>query len=223
MSQEPTHPRKTSRANAPSRPSSGGFAGIPTWSGPAIVIASLITGMLLSLASSSLGVAYLVCFVVAGILVALLTEARGLFLTVVSLPLLFGVITPVSAWLIGQLGSSSAQNFSVTAIATSIYPLAQFFPVLISVTLGATAIAVLRLWLLNRKNQARAKAVRAARRRDAEAERRNRDTAVMARSQTTKIRPRRSDRTGERITVEELMSRDQRRPDRSVTDDLYSD
>lgn len=177
--------------------------------------------MLLSLAGGAIGAAYLLCFTVAGILVALITEARGLFLTVASLPLLFGVITPVSSWLINQSEAGSAQNFSITAVATSIYPLAQFFPVLISVTLGAAAIAVLRLWLLGRRNQARAKAVRQARRRDAEAERRNRDATVLARTQTTKIRPRRSERTGERVTVEELMSRDPRRPDRSVTDDLY--
>lgn len=200
------------------RSGAGGFPGIPVWSGPAIVFAALVTGLLLSLASGSVSTAYLVCFVVAGVAVALLTTARGLFLTVASIPLLFGVLTPVASWLVNQAGTGAAQGFSTTAVVTAVYPLTQFFPVLAAVTVGAAVIAVLRLWLLKRRTRARAAAVRETRRRNAEAERRNRDTTTRARRQSTRTRPPRSERTGERVTVEELMKRN---PRRSAPGDRY--
>ncbi|MGD7001752.1 DUF6542 domain-containing protein [Corynebacterium halotolerans] len=223
MSHQSPQTRTSRPGTTAARSSSGGFQGIPTWSGPAIVFAALVTGCLLSLGAGSLGPAYLTCFAVAGVLVALIVEGRGLFLTVASLPLLFGVITPFSSWVINRLASTSSQGFSTTSVITAVFPLAEFFPVLISITLGAAVIALLRLWLLNRRNRVVASRAREARRRDQEAERRNQITATRARAQSAKTRARRSERTGDRVTVEELIRRNQRRPDRSVTDDLYRD
>lgn len=226
MSHVPAPPR-TRRTVSPargagSRPSTGAGSGLPTWSGIAILLAALATGLLLSLASGSVGWAYLLCFVAAGIAVTLFTELRGLFLIVASLPLLFGILTPLTSWLVNQASSAGTTSFSVTSVLTAVFPLLQYFPVLICVSLGAAIIAGLRLWLNARRIRARELAARRARRRDAEAERINRDAATRARRQSTMTRPRRSERTGERVTVEELMQRNPRANPRSASDDLYS-
>lgn len=178
-------------------------AGLPTWSGIAIVLAALITGLLLSLNSQSMGWPYLACFAIAGIVVAAFTEVRGLFLTVASLPLLFGIMTIVTSWVIGRsLAPEGTAAFSTTTIVTAIYPLTQFFPALIGTTLAATVIAVARVWWSKRNEKVEDTRAIARRRRTAEADRRNRATASRARTQTNKV------------TVEELVARNRRRSQR---------
>lgn len=163
-------------------------------------MAALITGLLLSISFQQVGLPYLVIFIIAGLFTALFTEPRGLFLTVVSLPLLFGVMTPVAAWSVARsLAAEGTPAFSMATIATSVYPLIQFFPVLLAVTLGAGIIAALRLWLLKRAQRAQARVVQRARRRSAEVERRNRAAASRARHRTNQV------------TVEELLARNRQR------------
>ncbi|WP_448853401.1 DUF6542 domain-containing protein [Corynebacterium frankenforstense] len=158
-----------------------GAVGLPVWSGVAIVVAALATGMLISLLSQEMGALYLTCFAVAAVVVALFTQPRGLFLTVATMPLSFVVFTLATAWLIGRQLSPNVSGTSTTAIITMIYPVFQFFPVLALVVAGAALIAWLRLHLLHR-NLARSQRQRqATRRRDAEADRRNRTTATRAR------------------------------------------
>ncbi len=174
--------------------------GLPTWSGIAIVLAALITGLLLSINGQSVGTPYLLCFGVAALITALFTEVRGLFLTVASIPLLFAVMTVISAWTVTRsLASEGADAFSTTSIVTAIFPLAQFFPVLMGVTAGATVIALLRVWLSRRSGRAAQSAALQDRRRTAEADRRNRDTASRARRRTNQV------------TVEELLARNRDR------------
>ena len=92
-------------------------AGLPTWSGIAIVIAALITGLLLSINAQSIGTPYLICFGVAAVVVALFTEARGLFLVVASLPLVFGIMTVISAWAVTRsLAAEGSAAFSTTTV-----------------------------------------------------------------------------------------------------------
>lgn len=158
-----------------------GAVGLPVWSGVAIVIAALATGMLISLFNQEMGALYLTCFAVAAVVVALFTQPRGLFLTVATMPLSFVVFTLATAWLIGRQLSPNVSGTSTTAIITMIYPVFQFFPVLALVVAGAALIAWLRLRLLHR-NLARSHRQRqATRRRDAEEDRRNRYTATRAR------------------------------------------
>ncbi|RNE48506.1 DUF6542 domain-containing protein [Corynebacterium alimapuense] len=177
-----------------------GFAGLPTWSGIAIVIAALTTGLLLSINAQQISWPYLLFFAVAGIAVALLTEVRGLFLTIASMPLLFAIMTLLTSWSIGRsLSAEGSAAFSTTSIVTAIYPLVQFFPTLMIVTLIATALAVLRVWVAKRNAVARASAATRHRRRAAEANRRNRDTTSRARNRANEI------------TVEELLARNRRR------------
>jgi len=188
-----------------SRRQQPGTTGLPTWSGIAIVLAALITGLLLSINAQAIGWPFLLCFAVAGIVVALATEARGLFLTIASMPLLFGTMTVLTSWMVGRsLASDGTPAFSTTSIVTAIYPLAQFFPVLGGVTLIASIIAAVRIWLLRRNGRAREESAIEVRRRTAEADRRNRDTVTRARSRANQV------------TVEELLARNRER-DRSRT------
>lgn len=175
-------------------------AGLPTWSGVAIVIAALITGLLLSINAQAIGTPYLLCFGVAALVVALFTEARGLFLVVASLPLVFGVMTVISSWAVTRsLAAEGSDAFSTTTVLTALFPLAQFFPVLFGVTAAAALIAALRIWLLRRSGRARDRAAIEHRRRAAEADRVNRDTASRARRQTNQV------------TVDELLARNRAR------------
>lgn len=177
-----------------------GTTGLPTWSGIAIVLAALITGLLLSINAQAIGWPFLLCFAVAGIVVALATEARGLFLTIAAMPLLFGTMTVLTSWMVGRsLASDGTPAFSTTSIVTAIYPLAQFFPVLGGVTLIAAIIAAVRIWLLRRNGRAREETAIEVRRRTAEADRRNRDTVSRARSRANQV------------TVEELLARNRDR------------
>lgn len=183
-----------------SRRQQPGTTGLPTWSGIAIVLAALITGLLLSINAQAIGWPFLLCFAVAGIVVALATEARGLFLTIASMPLLFGTMTVLTSWMVGRsLASDGTPAFSTTSIVTAIYPLAQFFPVLGGVTLIAAIIAAVRIWLLRRNGRAREESAIEVRRRTAEADRRNRDTVSRARSRANQV------------TVEELLARNRER------------
>lgn len=185
------------RSRSLSRVRSGG---LPTWSGIAIVLAALVTGLLLSINAQAVGVPYLLCFGVAAIVVAVFTEVRGLFLTVASIPLLFGIMTVLSAWVVTRSqASEGTPAFSTTTIVTALFPLAQFFPVLLAVSALAAAIALFRVWLSHRSGRAAEQRAIAHRRRSAEADRRNRDTATRARRRTNQV------------TVEELLARNRNR------------
>lgn len=174
--------------------------GLPTWSGIAIVLAALVTGLLLSVNAQTIGTPYLICFAVGAILVALFNEARGLFLVVASLPLLFGVMTVGSSWAVTRsLAAEGTNAFSTTTILTSLFPLVQYFPVLFAVTAAAIFIAVGRIGLLRRSDRVRKNAALANRRRTAEADRVNRDTATRARRRTNQV------------TVDELIARNRSR------------
>lgn len=184
----PTHRSRTRQETRP--------AGLPTWSGIAIVLAALVTGLLLSINAQAIGVPFLICFSIAAIVVVLFTEARGLFLLVASLPLIFAIMTVGSSWAVSRsLAVEGSAAFSTTTILTALFPLAQFFPVMFSVTAAASVIAIGRIWLLRRSGRARDAAAIERRRRTAEADRVNRDTASRARRRTNQI------------TVDELLAR----------------
>lgn len=161
---------------------------------------ALVTGLLLSINAQAVGVPYLLCFGVAAIVVAVFTEVRGLFLTVASIPLSFGIMTVLSAWVVTRSqASEGTPAFSTTTIVTALFPLAQFFPALLAVSALAAAIALFRVWLSRRSGRAAEKQAIAHRRRAAEADRRNRDTATRARRRTNQV------------TVEELLARNRNR------------
>lgn len=172
------------------------FNGIPAWSAIAIVLAALVTGLLLSLGAQEVTTPFLICYAVATLAVTLFVEARGLFLTVASIPPLFAVMTVISSWLVGRsLANAGTDPFSTTSVIAAIYPITQFFPWLAVVTVLSIVIAVVRIWLLRRADAQRQEQAVKSRRHHTEADRRNRTTAVRARRQSTQV------------TVEELIAR----------------
>ncbi|AST20317.1 amino acid permease [Corynebacterium glutamicum ATCC 14067] len=194
---------------------------MPTWSGPSVVLASLITGMLVSLMLGVIGLPYQLIFIIATLGVTLLVEARGLFLTVASIPILFGIFTPLTSWFVSQQGVAAnvSPGVSVTEILTAVYPLAQLFPTLIMVTLVAALIAVVRIILLRRNQESRQVSGERTRRAQREAEEANQNAARRARAQSTRVqssktRNRRAQPTGDtgsQVTVDELIRRSQER------------
>lgn len=180
-----------------------------------MVFASLATGLLLSLLLGEIALPYQLLFIIGGLGVTLLVEARGLFLTVSSMPILFGVFTPATAWFISQQGIAGGQGLSATAVLTAIYPLAELFPTLIMVTLVASIIAVARIVLLRRNQQNHQLTGEQVRRAQREANRTNVTVASRARAQSTKSRSRRfqeaPDGAGSQVTVDELIRRSQER------------
>ncbi|MBC3186738.1 hypothetical protein H7347_09200 [Corynebacterium sp. zg-331] len=165
-------------------------AGLPTWSGVAIVLAALLTGLLLSMIHHAIGAPYIILFVVSSLGVALFTEVRGLFITVACLPLSFAAVTVLTSWLNGRALSPNISGLSTTALVTAVYPLLQLFPVLFLVTLGCALIAFLRISLLRRQGAEIERKERESRRRTAEADRRNRETVSRLHSTSTARRPR---------------------------------
>lgn len=197
--------------------------------------------MLVSLLSGSMGLAYQLLFIIGALTVTVLVEARGLFLTVASIPLLFGLVTPMTAWFVSQQGlAGAAPGVSVTEILSAVYPLAQYFPTLLMVTLVAALIAVVRIILLRRHEQQRQVTSERSRRAQREADSVNRSTANRAREQSTRARrSREAAPAQEQVTVDELVRRSRQRreeitrprprqserreaPRRSLDDDLYS-
>ncbi|MBZ8176976.1 hypothetical protein GP475_04360 [Corynebacterium poyangense] len=247
VQQNPPRQRAGSRPNrsggsSPARSSGATWTGLPLWAGPTIIFAALITGLLFSLVSGEMGTAYLVCFGLSTIVVSLLIIPRGLYLTVVSAPIIFGFFTPVAAWLVTSQLSGHWLKMSRTTLITIIFPLMQFFVPLILITLIAVIVAVVRLKLLQKNNRHREQKARISRQRTAEAERRNQETVRLARQRTSareespnrKIQRhqesqphlRRSDnrRTRSRqITVDELVRRSSRpRTPGSASEDIYT-
>ncbi len=117
-------------------------AGLPTWSGIAIVIAALITGLLLSINAQSIGTPYLICFGVAAVVVALFTEARGLFLVVASLPLVFGIMDTLNL-AHGALFMAGGYVSASVHTASGSFLLAIAVGILATVALAAVLEAVL--------------------------------------------------------------------------------
>lgn len=167
------------------------------------MLAGLLTGLIISLYLQEISMLYLVIFAVTTVVVTVFVESRGLFLTVVSIPLLFTVLTVITAWAVTQsLSAEGSDPFSTTAIITAVYPLTQYFPWLIAVTVICLVIAVLRLWLLRRAARKLREKENRRRRRARARDRRTRAAAADAREHSSQI------------TVEELLARRNTRPHR---------
>lgn len=170
------------------------FHGLPTGSGIGIVFAALFTGVLLSLSAGVISWPLLALYAAAVILVATLVNPKGLFLNVAAAPLLF-VVAVVVAGYIMSADSISGGSSGKAAHLLAFYPVAEFFPVLFTVTAGSIAIAAVRIWLIERRN----KAIR-----EYETAERSRQNASNRRTNTQGRRAR--ERT-QAVPVQELLAR----------------
>lgn len=180
------------------RAASGPFYGLSFGTSLMIFGAALATGVILSVLGGTIGVAHLVLFVLAALILTLLTEPKALYLFVGLQPFLFGTSLVVA----GTLMVLPAPNgFGRTQLVTAVYPLTQFFPTMMLTLLGSAAIAVLRLLLLN-------KAQRTQRAQMERTRIKRRQTNQVIRTATTKSRSQaQRSRTSGQITVSELVER----------------
>ncbi|AKK02776.1 hypothetical protein CEPID_04525 [Corynebacterium epidermidicanis] len=162
--------------------------------------------MLLSWNAHEISWPYWVCFVVAALSMTIVVELRGLFLTVAQLPLLFGVFTIVTGWLVAQSNiSASADSLSKTMLLSALYPLAQYFPQLAATTAGCAVIAYLRYRHGVYQAKVQQQAFIAQRQEQSRADQRNRATTTIVREMSERTRRNRSAERRKTVTVEELV------------------
>ncbi|MDK8475569.1 MULTISPECIES: DUF6542 domain-containing protein [unclassified Corynebacterium] len=154
--------------------------------GLGLLAALLLTGALISILAGSIGWMYFAFLIISSLLIALIVEERGLFLSIASIPILYAVTVVTAGIFITKSNAPEGTSFSKTSLLTSVYPLVQNFVWLLIAVLGATAIGVLR-WIRFRKAAQRAvNQQRISRRADMKRDRQNR---------------------AERLSVAELMAR----------------
>ncbi|AKE41755.1 hypothetical protein UL82_07970 [Corynebacterium kutscheri] len=180
------------------------FYGIPAWSSLSILIAALVTGVLLTLQTGLLGWPFFTCFIVASLVIAIITEPRGLFISVASIPLFYGISIVAAGYVLvrSTVPEGAPTQLSRTQIITSLFPLTQYFPLLLSVTIGCAIIASLRIFLLRRHKYRALQNNEQRRQRDRARDISNRRAVSKARAQTQQGR----------ITVQELMRRNTEKP-----------
>ena len=202
--------------------SSSTLSGFSTGSGIAIIVAALVTGGLIALYNEAVGLPFLVLFTVASIVVTTFVNPRGLFVTVASIPLLYTFFLLLTGTLIAHFQLPEGQtSLGKTAAVLILYPLTQYFPVLLFAVLGSILIALLRYHLLKKQNE-EIRAHEERHRRSVSAT--NRRTSLEA----SRLRQRGSDK---KVTVEELLARRAERQkaeggssrglSRKLSDDLY--
>lgn len=159
------------------------------WAGPAVIVAALLTGILLSHGSGSLGKIYLACFIVSTVVVATITQARGLLLVVAGIPIVFVGMTFAATLFFGWQAAPTGSGITITTLVTSAYPVIQFFPTLVWTTLAAAVISAVRVWLLKRNLARYQKATSKERLQVAEADRRNQESVHRMRQFTASDQP----------------------------------
>ncbi|QDZ42303.1 hypothetical protein FQV43_03340 [Corynebacterium sp. sy039] len=185
------------------------FFGIPLWCSLLIFSGALLIGLFISVHSAAIGVPYFVLFVIAAIGIALVTRPQDLFLTVSSIPIIFGIFTILTGWwVVSASTTNSAEGISKTRIITAVYPLAQHFPIFSIITVAVIIIAFLRIRLLQlsaKRSAAHAQEHRIVQKHQNQ---RNVATAQKARSQTQRVR--RHAKNANAVTVEELLRKKNR-------------
>ncbi|SLM90346.1 hypothetical membrane protein [Corynebacterium casei] len=162
-------------------------------------MAALATGLIISTITTSVGWPFLICFILGAVAASALVNVRGLFLTVGSIPLLFGIAIFFTSWLVSRASASEGSPaFSTTILVTSAYPLLEVFPYLAFTLLACIAIAIFRVYRAKQTVTSINSKEQVSRRAMAESDRRNRETTSRAR-QTT-----------ERLSVAELVERNKK-------------
>ncbi|MCS4534960.1 DUF6542 domain-containing protein [Corynebacterium sp. HS2168-gen11] len=182
------------------------FFGFPAWVSFAILAIGVCCSMLPVFLSAAVTFSFFLVLILTIIFVAVLTAPRALFLVVGSIPFVCAIAL-VSAGVLTVVRSSSHQNwdFSATEKITMLYPLFQFFPVMLVISLVAAAIAAIRYVLL--KRYVRTVTVKQAQLRQQESESNKRTNAQSAQARARIHR--RMPREGQTVTVEELLKRTQ--------------
>ena len=195
----------------------------------ALLVALVVTLVALAVSGilGSVGLPFALIFGLGSLSVTWLVETRGLYMTVISLPLLYALGTVVGGFINSTAGlPEGASPFSKTAILTTAFPLLQHFPVLIVTVVACALLAVLRLW----RSDSHAKDLEAEaqekRRAEVASDRRSRSerlsvAELLAREATGSGRVRERDREERRrIQAEERAKRRQASPEADEREDF---
>lgn len=184
------------------------------WSAFSINAAGLITALLVSISIGNLGWPFLLCYGIVGIITTLLVRLGGLFINVTSMPIMFGLVTPLTAWWIARSNlSGGADEWSKTMVLSALYPLAQFFPAFAAITVATIVLAVIRWRSAKANYEQEVQLLERQRRRAAQSEKQNRQTTTRVRQMSR--RPRRTeDPSAERVPFSELIKDVNSRADR---------
>lgn len=204
------------------------LSGFSTGSGIGIIIAALVTGGLIALYNETVGMPFLVLFALASIIVTTFVNPKGLFVTVASIPVLYTFFLLLTCTLNAYFQLPDGQtSLGKTSALLILYPLTQYFPVLIFVTLGTLLIALLRHRLLKKQNEDILAREERQRRSVSETNRRTNLEASRSRQRTSN-----STNSDRKVTVDELLARraerkkpsdkDSRVVSRRLSDDLYN-
>ncbi|WP_259342826.1 DUF6542 domain-containing protein [Corynebacterium falsenii] len=169
------HARPAARSSAarPSGRSADRRSLFPVWAPLLVMIAVTITGLVLGMSENTVPETFFVLFAIAAIVCTILVEARGLFITVASLPLYFLLGTLFVGWF--SAGSTGA-NSKKTKLITSIYPTVDHFMWLLIPFFIAVGIGIFRWWNYREKLGREQAKEALARRRRADADRKNRES-----------------------------------------------
>lgn len=151
------------------------------------MFAALFTGALISLSGGAITWPFLALYGVAVILVATLVAPKGLFLNIASAPLLFFAAVAATGYVMSKDAIAAGGSSGKAALLFVLYPVAEFFPVLFTVTVGSILIAVVRIWLIERRNKAIARYETSERTRQQASNRRTTSQSRRARERTQSV------------------------------------
>lgn len=173
-------------------------SGLPVWTGVGIVFAAFVTALLVAYVLGEINWVYSLIFVAGSVCAALFVQVRGLFMVVVTIPMFYGLATLATGWALTQATSSEgSEPFSRATLITSGFPIIEHFIALATATGAAAIIAIVRIVLARRQAKVVENTEHARRRATAVANRKNRETAKIARERST------------RLSVAELMARNE--------------
>lgn len=111
-------------------------------------MAALFAGFLISWITQSVGWPFQVLFLLGALGAVLLVRPQGLFVTTAMVPILFAVFIVLAGWIVNWSDlPPGGDSFSTTSVVMSVYPLVQYFPVLLTAVIGVIVIALIRLWI----------------------------------------------------------------------------
>lgn len=207
----PAHPN-AARRSGPRR--------LPIWAPPLLFIVAAIIGIFAALPVGNIGLPYLIAFSVAAVVATMFVDPRGLVITVAQQPLLFTLLTPITAWLIASwsdpsVGGALDSTPTKTRLITAAYPIIQYFPWMAMITLLSAGIALWRYLEITRINAKTAKETRRDKARLKKAEQKTVGSATTARRRVAesdaRLRQSRRAETERRPASEIIQAAEERR------------
>lgn len=131
---------------------------VPMWVPPLLMLLAGIIGLIFSVPNGAIGKPYFIAFTIAALAGTLLVVPRGLVVTVAQIPILFAIVTFLTAWFTGSLadpenGGATSSTSRKARLVTSAYPIVQQFPWLFILLIACIIIAVWRYLESTRKLQ----------------------------------------------------------------------